>query len=143
MVGAFDAAGSSKAARLGKRIRAAVIAQQRDGDDDDPDDSRADVGDDVSAERGIAEAVYLHNNREYLDWWLMQTFPGRTLEELDRIDWLRLQRALEVGRIVDLEAKNTLITEGKIPAESLSARQWRQIQRHNAIFDEWESAHGD
>ncbi len=87
--------------------------------------------------------MYLHDNREYLDWWLMQTFPGRTLEELDRIDWLRLQRALEVGRIVDLEAKNTLITEGKIPAESLTAREWSQIRRHNAIFDEWEAAHGD
>jgi len=86
--------------------------------------------------------VYLRNNREYLDWWLMQKFPGRTLEELDQIDWLRLQRALEVGRIVDIETKNTLVTEGKIPAESLTAREWAQLQRHNAIFDEWEAAHG-
>jgi len=87
--------------------------------------------------------VYLRTNREYLDWWLMQKFPGRTLEELDRIDWLRLQRALEVGRIVDIETKNTLVTEGKIPAESLTAREWAQIRRHNAIFDEWEAAHGE
>ena len=85
--------------------------------------------------------MYLRNNREWLDWWLMQKFPGRTLEELDNIDWLRLQRALEVGRIVDLEAKNTLVTEGKLPAESLTAREWRQLQRHNALFDEWEAAH--
>ena len=141
MVGAFDAPRSSKAACPGKRVRAAVIAQQRDGEsDDDADDSRAD--DDLSEWRGIAEAVYLRNNREYLDWWLMQKFPGRTLEELDRIDWLRLQRALEVGRIVELEAKNTLVTEGKLPAESLTAREWAQIQRHNALFDEWEAAHG-
>jgi len=87
--------------------------------------------------------VYLQANREYLDFWLMQKFPGRTLEELDRIDWLRLQRALEVGRIVELEAKNTLVTEGKLPAESLTAREWAQIQRHNALFDEWEAAHGE
>ena len=87
--------------------------------------------------------MYLAQNREYLDFWLMQKFPGRTLEELDRIDWLRLQRALEVGRIVELEAKNTLVTEGKIPAESLTAREWAQIQRHNALLDEWEAAHGE
>lgn len=87
--------------------------------------------------------MYLRQNREYLDWWLMQKFPGRTPEELDRIDWLRLQRALEVGRMVDLETKNTLVTEGKIPAESLSGREWAQIQRHNRIFDEWEAAHGE
>ena len=73
----------------------------------------------------------------------MQKFPGRTLEELDGIDWLRLQRALEVGRIVELEGKNTLVTEGKLPTDSLTPREWRQIQRHNAIFDEWEAAHGE
>ncbi len=72
----------------------------------------------------------------------MQTFPGRTLEELDRIDWLRLQRALEVGRIVELEGKNTLVTEGKLPTESLTSREWAQIQRHNALFDDWTATHG-
>jgi hypothetical protein len=44
---------------------------------------------------------------------------------------------------VELEAKNTLVTEGKLPAESLTAREWAQIQRHNALFDEWEAAHGE
>ena len=140
MVGCGHAACHCQAARTGKRIRAAVIARERDGGDDDPDDSRAD--DDVSALRGIAEAVYLSENREYLDYWLMQKFPGRTLEELDRIDWLRLQRALEVGRIVELEAKNTLVTEGKLPTESLTSREWAQIQRHNALFDDWTATHG-
>ena len=85
--------------------------------------------------------MYLRENREWFDWWLLQKFPGRTLEELDGIDWLRLQRALEVGRIVELEGKNTLVTEGKLPAESLTDQEWRQIRRHNALFDEWEAAH--
>lgn len=85
----------------------------------------------------------MRSNRVYFDWWLMQKFPGRTLEELDGMDWLRLQRALEVGRIVELEGKNTLVTEGKLPADALTSREWAQIQRHNAIFDEWEAAHGE
>ena len=134
------ATGGSKAARPGKRIRAAVIARQRDGDTDDADDSRASDLDDESALRGIAEAVYLRENREYLDWWLMQQFPGRTLEELDGIDWLRLQRALEIGRIVNLEAKNTAVTEGR---GQFTQREYRQIERHNALFDEWLAEHGE
>lgn len=93
--------------------------------------------------RGIAEAVYLQQNREYFDWLLLQKFPGRTLEELDRIDWLRLQRAWEVGRIVELEAKHTLVTEGKLQTDALTPREWAQIRQHNAIFDEWEAAHGE
>ncbi len=87
--------------------------------------------------------MYLHNNREWFDWWLMQKFPGRTLEELDGIDWLRLQRALEVGRIVELESRNTLVLEGKLPAENLTPREWTQLKRHNALFDEWEAEHGN
>ena len=73
----------------------------------------------------------------------MQKFPGRTLEELDNLDWLRLQRALEVGRIVEIESKNTLVTEGKIQPDALSAREWTQIQRNNGLFDEWLAAHGE
>ena len=84
--------------------------------------------------------MYLRENREYLDWWLMQQFPGRTLEELDGIDWLRLQRALEIGRIVNLEAKNTAVTEGR---GQFTQREYRQIERHNALFDEWLAEHGE
>ena len=69
----------------------------------------------------------------------MQRFPGRTPDELDSIDWLRLQRALEVGRIVDVEAKNALLLEGKLDADKLTAGEWRAIQRHNRLYEEWEA----
>ena len=72
----------------------------------------------------------------------MQRFPGRTLEELDGMDWLRLRRAMEVGRIVDVEAKHALYLDGKLGADSITSAEWRAIERHNELYDAWESAHG-
>ena len=71
----------------------------------------------------------------------MQRFPGRTLEELDNVDWLRLRRAMEVGRIVDVEAKHSLYLDGKLGADSITSAEWRAIERHNELYDAWESAH--
>ena len=68
--------------------------------------TRADYNpDDTSAERGLAEALFVAQNEAYIDWWLLQRFPGKTLEELDNVDWLRLQRAMEVDRIVESEQR--------------------------------------
>lgn len=131
--------GGVEAARPGKRIRAVIVAAQRERDDEN-DDSRADYDpDDVSAARGWAEAMFLRENREYLDWWLMGKFPGRTLEELDRVDWLRLQRAIEVGRIVDVEQKNALIIDGKLDGDTLTGEEWQAIRRHNRLYEAVES----
>lgn len=44
-------------------------------------------------------------NEAYIDWWLLQKFPNRTLEELDDVDWIRLQRAMEVDRVVESEQR--------------------------------------
>lgn len=95
----------------------------------------------MSVERGWAEALFVRENRDYLDWWLMQKFPGRTLEELDGLDWLRLRRALEVGRVVDIEARRALNQEGKLPPENITADDWRAITRHDALFAQWEAEH--
>lgn len=75
-------------------------------------------------------------NREYLDWYLMQKFPGRTLEELDTLDWLRLQRALEVGRIVELEQRHVLVMNGKLKADALNAWEWAQVRRNTALYED-------
>jgi hypothetical protein len=93
----------------------------------------------VRPEHGWAQALFAAQNREYLDWWLLQRFPGRTLEELDNVDWLRLQRALEVGRIVDVEAKNALYLEGKLKADAFKPREWQAIQEHDRLYEAWEA----
>ena len=49
--------------------------------------------------------MFVAQNEAYIDWWLLQRFPGKTLEELDNVDWLRLQRAMEVDRIVESEQR--------------------------------------
>lgn len=72
----------------------------------------------------------------------MQKFPGRTLEELDNLDWLRLQRALEVGRVVDVETKRALLVGGKLKADAISAQDAQAIQVHDELFDLWEAEQG-
>lgn len=93
----------------------------------------------MSVAAGWAAAAFAAQNREYLDWWLMQRFPGRTLEELDGIDWLRLQRALEVGRIVDVEQKHALVLEDKLKPGALSAQEWAAIRRHDGLYEQWQA----
>ncbi len=92
--------------------------------------------------RGWAEALFADQHRDYLDWWLLQRFPGRTLEELDSVDWLRLQRALEVGRIVDIEARAALYQEGKLQPEAIRPHEWRAIVEHDRLYELWEAEQG-
>lgn len=71
----------------------------------------------------------MRDNREYLDYWLMQTFPGRTLEELDGIDWPRLMRAQDVGRLVSYEQRRKLWLDGKLQDDQLTPAEWKHIRR--------------
>lgn len=80
--------------------------------------------------------MFLAQNADYLDWWLLQKFPGRTLEELDSVDWLRLQRAQEVDRIVTVEQKRQLMTQGKLKGDDITADEWRTIRRHDRLLDD-------
>lgn len=77
----------------------------------------------------MAEAVFLRENREYIDWWLLQQFPGRTLEELDDIDWLRLMRAQDVGRLISNEQRLALWRDGKLTDDQLTPAEWQHIRR--------------
>jgi hypothetical protein len=82
----------------------------------------------------IAAPTILHDNREYLDYWLLQRFPGRTLEELDGVDWLRLQRAETVGRIVDVEQRRKAWHKSKDrKPDAFTAAEWRMIRRHDRL----------
>lgn len=64
-----------------------------------------------------------------LDAWLLERFPGKTLDELDGMDFARYWRAFTVQRIQGIERLRALQLEDKYqptPAE------WRQILRHDA-----------
>lgn len=88
----------------------------------------------------MAEALFLAQNEAYIDWWLLQRFPGRTLEELDNVDWLRLQRAMEVDRIVESEQRRNAYVDagGKTEVSKEDLRMWGY---HDALVGE-ESDYG-
>ena len=55
------------------------------------------------------------------------------------MDWLRLQRALEVGRMVDIENRNALYLEGKLKPDAFKPHEWRAIQEHDRLMELWEA----
>lgn len=68
-----------------------------------------------------------------LDAMLLEKFPGRTLDELDSMDFLRYWKALEVQRIQAIERLRDMQLSDKYqptPAE------WRQIQRHDRLMED-------
>ncbi|MCB0025623.1 MAG: hypothetical protein KDD91_21465 [Caldilinea sp.] len=69
----------------------------------------------------------------YWDAWLLRQFPGRTLEELDGIDWTRLARALHVREIERVEELYPLFFKDKWKP---SSAEWRMILRHNRLENE-------
>jgi hypothetical protein len=73
----------------------------------------------------------------FFDAMVMRLFPGRTLEELDQVDWPRLMRALEVRQIETVEMLRQLHFEGKAPP--MDAAQWRQIAAHDRLMERFEN----
>jgi len=70
---------------------------------------------------------------------LLKRFPGRTLDELDRMDWMRYQRAIEAQHLIDLEAKVTAFHTGSLTASDLSERDWSEIRDNDLLL---EATHG-
>jgi hypothetical protein len=54
------------------------------------------------------------------------------LEELDGIDWVRLQRATEVERIVNVEARRKAYLSKHVT--TLDDHEWRSIAQHDAAL---------
>lgn len=80
------------------------------------------------------------DNGAYLDYWLLQRFPGRTLEELDAIDWPRLQRAVELERIVTVEQRRKQWVDGHLKEDSITPDEWRQIRQHDDLLEDMDDA---
>ena len=66
---------------------------------------------------------------------LLRKFPGRTLDELDRMDWMRYQRAMEAQRILDIEGKRAAFTSGD--RESLSTDEWAVVLENDRLLEEY------
>lgn len=73
-----------------------------------------------------------------IDAWLLTTFPGRTLEELDGIDfgrWMRAREVLEIDRI------ELLILEYHQKRAKPGNSDWRRIRQHNRWWREYQGQH--
>ena len=68
-----------------------------------------------------------------LDAWLLEKFPGKTLEELDSIDFARYWRAMAVQRVQMIERLRDLQQQDKYTP---TASEWTQILRHDRCMDE-------
>lgn len=66
-----------------------------------------------------------------LDDWLMELFPGKTLEELDAIDFPRLVRAQAAKRIGRVEVVRALQMKGQATP---STRDWQAIVQHDRLM---------
>lgn len=63
---------------------------------------------------------------ELIDAWLLTRFPGRTLEELDAMDWARYSRALEAAQIERVLGREALYRAGKL--QELDADEWELLK---------------
>lgn len=67
----------------------------------------------------------------------MRLFPGRTLEELDNIDWGRFLAAQQALHIREIEEKRIAQQTGLIKAEQLTQADWDAIARHEELLARW------
>jgi hypothetical protein len=65
-----------------------------------------------------------------IDAWLLRQFPGRTLEELDAIDFARLWRASAVQGLLRAEDARDAQQAGRYQP---TAAEWREIVRNDAL----------
>lgn len=66
---------------------------------------------------------------------MLEMFPGRTLEELDNIDWFRLQRALQAKHVRHTEHMRQQLRTGKITGDKLDPDVAAEIKRHDLIAE--------
>ncbi len=69
----------------------------------------------------------------YWDAFLLQRFPGKTLEELDQVDWARYMRALHVRHIEQVEDMRELYFKGKHKPTPDEVQAW---ERHDRLIED-------
>jgi len=98
-----------EASKPGKPQRAAIVRAKRASGSSGESDG---LTDDVFG--GISEASFVGEYEAYIDAWMLRQFPGRLLEELDDMDWLRFRRAQDAQRVIDVEDTRQLYRDGKL-----------------------------
>lgn len=70
-----------------------------------------------------------------IDDYLLEMFPGRTLEELDGMDWLRLQRALDARMVRRVEEQRQAYLRGDLKSEQIPVDRWALIKEHDELLE--------
>lgn len=68
------------------------------------------------------------------DAHLLKSFPGRTLEELDNMDWGRFRAAEIAMRIADVETVRLEHVTGRLKYEQINPKIWDAIAEHERIL---------
>jgi hypothetical protein len=74
-------------------------------------------------------------NDVIVDAWLLKQFPGRTLEELDGMNYVRYLRAMEVRHIEQVEQMRTSYLKGEVPNDKQDSDVWSAIREHDDLLD--------
>ena len=73
----------------------------------------------------------------FWDAWLLSRFPGRTLEELEHVDILRLLRARRVQMIAQAEELRKESRRSDTQSK-LDTAAWAAIKRHDKLLKRFE-----
>ena len=74
------------------------------------------------------------------DSYMLQNFPGRTLEEIDNIDALRFFRAMGARNIESVESLRKQQQSGVKNAKDIPASTFRKFLEHDRLFSDFEEA---
>lgn len=66
----------------------------------------------------------------------MRRFPGRTLEELDQMDWARYMRAMEAEKVMVAEEQRSAFLGGSI--KTMSEDTWKTIAENEEILRKYD-----
>jgi hypothetical protein len=71
------------------------------------------------------------------DAWLLANFPGRTLEELDTMNWGRYLRAQMALHVRSVEEKRLMHMQSLIKSDQMRPADWEAIAEHERILAAW------
>jgi hypothetical protein len=72
---------------------------------------------------------------ELVDALLLKEFPGRTLDELDSMDFARWSRAIAAQQILDVERVRVGWAAGKLGTEAVPAEVLEAIAHHDELLE--------